>query len=91
LHDNKRFAQEEEKPETTFKYGGFVKADYLFTQYNYGSYEGPGREFHIPSTIPKGEEQDVYRFTDFNVRTSRFNFDVNTTVNGKKIAFISRT
>jgi hypothetical protein len=79
------FSQEEEKPETTFKYGGFVKADYLFTQYNYGSYEGPGREFHIPSTIPKGEEQDVYRFTDFNVRTSRFNFDVNTTVNGKKL------
>lgn len=78
-------AQEaEEKEKVNFKYGGFVKADYLFTQYNNGPYSGAGRDFHIPGTIPVGNG-DVTSYTDFHVKESRFNFDVSTTVGGKKL------
>ena len=82
-------AQEEEnKKVTTFKFGGFAKTDYLFTQYNNGSYSGAGRDFHIPGTIPVGNGE-AYQYTDFHVKESRFNFDVSTLAGGKKLrAFI---
>ncbi|OYT15172.1 MAG: porin [Bacteroidetes bacterium 4572_77] len=73
---------------TNFKFGGFAKADYIFTQYNNGSYNGAGRDFHIPSTIPVGD-QSIYQYTDFHIKESRFNFDVSTLVKGKKLrAFV---
>lgn len=73
---------------TTFKFGGYAKADYMFTQYNNGVYSGAGRDFHIPSTIPVGAG-DVQQYTDFHVKESRFNFDVSTLAGGKKLrAFV---
>lgn len=78
-------AQEtQESDKVNFKFGGFAKTDYMFTQYNNGAYSGAGRDFHIPGTIPVGDK-DIYRYTDFHVKESRFNFDVSTTVNGKKL------
>jgi hypothetical protein len=78
-------AQETEAKSTThFTFGGFVKADALFTQYNNGSYTGAGRDFHIPSLTPVGDE-NVYRYTDFHAKSSRFNFDVSTLAGGKKL------
>ena len=76
--------EESTDDKVTFKYGGFVKADYLFTQYNNGAYSGAGRDFHIPGTTPYGNG-NMHRYTDFHVKESRFNFDVSTTVNGKKL------
>jgi hypothetical protein len=81
-------AQEEQTPKTTFKFGGFAKSDYIFTQYYNGAYSGAGRDFHIPSTTPVGGV-DVHKYTDFHAKESRFNFDVSTLAGGKKLrAFV---
>ena len=79
------FAQDEEsKPPVNFKFGGFIKADYIETQFNNGPYSGAGRDFHIPSTIPVGNI-DVYKYSDFHVKETRFNFDVSTVAGGKDL------
>ncbi len=78
----------ENENKTTFKFGGYAKADFLYTKYNNGAYSGAGRDFHIPGTIPVGDK-DVYQYSDFHVKESRFNFDVSTLAGGKKLrAFI---
>jgi hypothetical protein len=84
------FAQEStEVQKTTFKFGGFAKTDFMFTQYNKGTVEGIGRDFHIPSTIPVADDKDVHRYSDFHVKESRFNFEASTDVNGKNLrAFV---
>ncbi len=74
----------EDENKTTFKFGGYAKADFIYTQYNNGDYSGAGRDFHIPSTISVGDK-DVYQYTDFHVKESRFNFDVSTIAGGKKL------
>lgn len=78
-------AQEEDKVD--FKFGGYAKTDFMFSQYNNGPLAA-GRDVHIPSLTPVGEA-DSYRYTDFHAKQSRFNFDVSTLTGGKKLrAFI---
>lgn len=73
---------------TTFKFGGYAKADFIYTQYNNGDYSGSGRDFHIPSTTPVGGD-NIYKYTDFHVKESRFNFDIAKVVGDKSLhAFI---
>ncbi|NOR76140.1 MAG: porin [Draconibacterium sp.] len=73
---------------TTFKFGGYTKADFIYTQFNNGDYSGSGRDFHIPSTTPVGDK-NAYKYTDFHIKESRFNFDVATQVGDKSLhAFI---
>ncbi|NLR91807.1 DcaP family trimeric outer membrane transporter [Flammeovirga agarivorans] len=83
------FAQESDNlstPNTTFKFGGYVKADFLFTNFHNGELPrtSPMRDIHFPAQIPVGEE-DSFKDTDFHVKESRFNFDVKTTKLGKEI------
>ncbi len=71
---------------TQFKFGGYIKADFLHTWYNNGDVGGtsPLRDFHLPGQIPIGEFNRNYDL-DYHVKESRFNFDVTTKLLGKEI------
>jgi hypothetical protein len=79
------FGQEDDN-KTTFKFGGYIKADFLHTWYNNGDVgsTSPLRDFHLPSQIPVGETDRNYDL-DYHVKESRFNFDVKTKLLGKEI------
>lgn len=81
------FAQtEQSKLEVYFKFGGYAKADFLFSQYNNGSVAvgSPLQDIHLPSAIPIGNGIQTYD-TYFHVKESRFNFDVGSTIKNKPI------
>ncbi len=82
------FAQEEQTTEnrTTFKFGGYIKADFINTWYNNGqvSSTSPMKDIHFPAQIPVGDSENNYNL-DFHVKESRFNFDVNTELLGQSI------
>ncbi len=71
---------------TIFKFGGYIKADFIHSWYMNGDVgpTSPLRDFHLPSQIPIGDPFQNYDL-DFHVKESRFNFDVNTKVLGKEI------
>ena len=79
------FAQDETS-NTTFKFGGYIKADFLNSWYKNGDVgeTSPLRDYHLPSHIPVGAE-DQYFDLDYHVKESRFNFDVRTSILGKEI------
>ncbi|MBK3517788.1 DcaP family trimeric outer membrane transporter [Carboxylicivirga marina] len=78
-------AQENES-QTTFKFGGYIKADFINTWYENGDVgeSSPLRDFHLPSQIPVGAK-DEHIDLDYHVKESRFNFDVKTNLLGKEI------
>jgi hypothetical protein len=67
------------KPLTTFKFGGYLKTDFISTQYRNGNVDPNSllRDFHLPSQVPVGQP-DYHFGLDFHVKESRFNFDVQT-------------
>ncbi|MCK5815217.1 MAG: hypothetical protein KAH07_04660 [Flavobacteriaceae bacterium] len=76
------FSQENDsikKVTTTFKFGGYAKADYLYSHYRNGDVSATNllRDFHVPSQTPVGIEDENID-GDFHVKESRFNFDVST-------------
>lgn len=79
------FAQEK-SPETTFKFGGYIKADFLNTWYRNGDVPetSPLRDYHLPAHIPVGAMDQNFDL-DYHVKESRFNFDVKTLILGKEI------
>lgn len=79
------FAQDE-PGKTTFKFGGYIKADFLNTWYQNGDVgqTSPLRDFHLPSQIPVGDMARNFDL-DYHVKESRFNFDVKTRILGKDI------
>ena len=81
---NSIYAQE--KGKTEFKFGGYIKADFLNTWYQNGDIgeSSPLRDFHLPSQIPVGPT-DGHFDLDYHVKESRFNFDVKTQILGKDI------
>ncbi len=79
-------SQEEKATKTTFNFGGYIKADAINTWYQNGDVgeDSPMRDFHLSGLIPVGDaDQNVD--LDFHVKETRFNFDVNTTILGKKV------
>lgn len=59
----------------SFKFGGYVKLDTIFSDYDSGSSSGAGRDFYIPGTIPvgpKGASGESY--LDLHAKESRINF-----------------
>ena len=53
-------AEEAEKTHKhSYKFGGFVKLDAMYSEYSDGSYSGAGRDFYIPGTIPVGGGQGL--------------------------------
>ncbi len=77
------YGQDELK--TQLKYGGFVKLDLMFTAFEGGelSNDSPGKDIHLPSTIPIGGENSFD--THAHVKESRFNFDITHELLGKKV------
>ncbi|ASJ97194.1 DcaP family trimeric outer membrane transporter [Shewanella marisflavi] len=72
--------------ETEFKFGGYVKADVMFSDYSNGAPDSGNlsRQFYVPGTIygtPGNGEQVV----DFQARESRFNFKTVTDLDGHKL------
>jgi hypothetical protein len=71
-------------PNTTFVLTGFVKADALFTDTEYGDVPaGSGRDFYVPGTIPvetagRAEDMDFHA----HVKQSRVNFGTDTILDG---------
>lgn len=75
---------------TEFTYGGFIKFDAMYSQYNDGAAANAGalevgRDFYVPAAIPTGNGEKTSA-TDFTARSSRFNFKTVTTLdNGEKV------
>jgi hypothetical protein len=67
-------AEEAKAKKHTFKVGGYIKADAIYSDYSGGPVAGssPGRDFYIPGTVPVGSEGESY--LDFTAKESRINF-----------------
>jgi len=69
----------------SYKFGGFVKTDVIYSDYSSGSYSGAGRDFYIPGTIPVGDGNGE-SYLDFHAKESRINFrSTHLLDNGAKI------
>jgi hypothetical protein len=67
-------AEEAEKTHKhSYKFGGYVKLDTIFSDYSSGSSSGAGRDFYIPATIPVGTG-DGESYLDLHAKESRINF-----------------
>jgi len=70
----------------SYKFGGYVKADFMYSKYGDGSVAAAsaGRDFYIPATVPVGGEGETY--FDMHVKESRVNFkSTHNLDNGAKI------
>ena len=58
----------------SYKFGGYVKADVIYSDYSGGSVASgnAGRDFYIPATVPVGDDGESY--LDFHAKESRINF-----------------
>ncbi|MGS0680191.1 DcaP family trimeric outer membrane transporter [Shewanella sp. 125m-7] len=73
--------------DTEFKFGGYVKADVMFSDYSNGA-PGSGslsRQFYVPGTI-YGDPSNGKQVVDFQARESRFNFKTSTDLDGHKLS-----
>jgi hypothetical protein len=86
-----------DEPGTTYKFGGYVKFDAMFTDYSDGAPTGTSggnsliRQFYFPAQLPVGDgsaDDDIT--ADFQARETRLNFRADTlTEGGDKItAFV---
>jgi len=57
----------------SYKFGGYVKTDAIFSDYSGGSYAGAGRDFYISGTVPVGDGPGE-SYLDFHGKESRINF-----------------
>jgi hypothetical protein len=66
-------------PNTTFRFGGFIKADFLATRTGDGQLadNATGRALYLPSQIPVGGESSGTDY-DAHAKFSRFNFGVDS-------------
>ncbi|VUD66669.1 hypothetical protein TDB9533_03655 [Thalassocella blandensis] len=68
---------------TTFKIGGYIKLDAMFSQYSDGTLDARnlGRDFYVPALTPVGGEDENMQF-DMHARQTRFNFGSESTIDG---------
>ena len=66
-------ANAEEEHRHSYKFGGYVKADLIFSDYDSDSYSGAGRDWFIAAVTPVGDGPGE-RYADFHVKESRVNF-----------------
>lgn len=84
---------QDEGPTTTYKFGGYVKFDAMFTDYSDGAPSGNSlmRQFYYAPQVPVGDgsaDDDIT--ADFQARETRLNFRVDTDTKGgdKVMAFV---
>jgi len=74
----------EEVHKHNYKFGGFMKADVIYSDFGDGSYSGAGRDFYIPATVKVGGIGESY--LDFHAKETRINFkSTHNLDNGAKI------
>ncbi len=74
----------EEVHKHSYKFGGFIKADVIYSDFGDGPYSGAGRDFYIPATVKVGGEGESY--LDFHAKETRINFkSTHNLDNGTKI------
>jgi hypothetical protein len=56
-----------------YVFGGYIKTDVMYSDYDSGSSTGAGRDFYIPGTIPVGSGPGE-SYLDFSAKESRINF-----------------
>jgi hypothetical protein len=66
-------AEAEEEHRHSYQFGGYVKADLIFSDYDSDSYSGAGRDWFIAAVTPVGDGPGEM-YTDFHVKESRINF-----------------
>ena len=73
------WGQDTDMNKTTFKFGGYIKADFINSLYHNGDVgkESPLKDIHLPGQIPVGTADENFNL-DYHVKESRFNFDVKT-------------
>jgi len=71
--DEHQNATAEKVHKHSYKFGGFIKTDVIFSDYSSGSSSGAGRDFYIPGTTPVGDG-DGESYLDFHAKESRINF-----------------
>jgi hypothetical protein len=84
-------AEAEAEHKHSYKFGGYVKADMIYSDYGAGSSSGAGRDFYIPGTIPVGPPgAEGESYLDLHVKESRINFRTDHILdNGAKLgAFV---
>lgn len=77
--------------DTDFKFGGYIKADVMFSDYSNGAPDSGNisRQFYVPGTI-YGDPSRGNKVVDFQARESRFSFKSSTDLDGHKlVGFIS--
>ncbi len=74
LLDEHQQAVAEAAHKHSFKFGGFIKADAIYSDFGGGSVASgsSGRDFYNPSTIPVGESGESY--LDLHAKETRLNF-----------------
>jgi len=72
MMDEHHKATAEKAKKHTYKFGGFIKADVIYSDFGDGSYSGAGRDFYIPATVKVGGVGESY--LDFHAKESRINF-----------------
>ena len=78
-------AEEAKAKQTVYKFGGYVKADVIYSDYSSGSVPSgsAGRDFYIPGTVPVGPDSALGEsYLDFHAKESRLNFRVDHTTDG---------
>jgi hypothetical protein len=79
--------QEAEQKKNSFKVGGYIKTDVIYSDYGDGAVAGTsaGRTFYIPGTVPVGGEGESY--LDFTAQESRVNLKTEHNLdNGAKMS-----
>jgi len=66
-------AEAEKVHKHSYKFGGYVKLDTIFSDYSGGPSTGAGRDFYIPGTVPVGDGPGE-SYVDFHAKESRINF-----------------
>ena len=71
--DEHEAATAEKVHKHSYKFGGYIKTDMIYSDYSSGSSAGAGRDFYIPATIPVGDGSDE-SYLDLHAKESRINF-----------------
>lgn len=58
---------------TEFSFGGYIKADFLYSRYSDGVPGDAARQFYFPSRVPVAATEDDGDATDFFAEQTRFN------------------
>jgi len=84
-------AEAEAEHKHSYKFGGYIKTDVIYSDYGAGPSSGAGRDFYIPGTIPVGPPgAEGESYLDLHAKESRINFRTDHILdNGAKLgAFV---